>query len=198
MGSFCIFLCLMLASAAANAQDSAKTQNPWTGNINVFLGGKNLDHDDWEPADKQGELGVLFDLRDNDWPLSVAVDLLGAAAEETDYAPLLGTIATMKSYTSEVDIGVRKIWEISPNIRPFIGGGLSFISAEIRVITTSTKQVDDDYGTGFWLGGGVYWIIGEQFNIGVELRTSAARMHLLGTDKRAGGGHLGMLLGYHW
>lgn len=176
----------------------AAAQDVWTGNANVLLGAKALDKDDWEPAEEQSEFGIEIDFRKKDWPVNIAIDLLGATGEGTAIEPFSGTEAKLKSKTSEFNIGVRKIWDQFPHVRPFIGGGLSFIRAEAEVSAFGTSVSDDDTGTGIWLGGGVYWTLGEHFNLGLELKSSYAKVTLFDTEVNAGGGHFGMLAGYHW
>jgi len=63
------------------ARRAAAEEKRWIGNVNLLLGAKTLEKDDWEPAEKQGEVGFELDFKRPDWPLSVALDLLGAAGE---------------------------------------------------------------------------------------------------------------------
>ncbi len=176
---------LMLFFASANA-------NAWTGNVNAFLGQKTLEEDDWAPLDKQAEFGVLVDFKQPDWPVSIALDFLGSY----DEAIALGF--NFEGTTSEFDVGVRKIWDVSGStIRPYIGGGLAFINAELK-ITTYPTITDDDNGTGIWFGGGVYWALGPHFNLGFDLRYSKADVTVYDVDVEAGGTHAGVTLGYHW
>ncbi len=175
---------LMLFFINANA-------NEWTGNVNFFLGQKTLDENDWAPADKQAEFGVLVDFKQSHWPVSIAIDFLGSTDEETVSG------INFEGSTSEFDIGVRKIWEVAgSSIRPYIGGGLAFINAEFKA--TNFPVSDDDNGTGIWLNGGVYWTLGQHFNLGLDLRYSQADVTLFGIDADAGGTHAGIILGYHW
>jgi hypothetical protein len=178
-----VILMLFFINAPANA---------WTGNANVFLGQKTLDKDDWEPADEQAEFGVLVDFKQIDWPVSIAIDLLGSVDEVT----IAGI--TIEASTSEFDVGVRKIWEVSgSSIRPYIGGGIAFVSAEIKETSFTNLSVDDS-GTGIWLNGGIYWTLGQNFNLGLDLRYSQADVTFFGEDVKAGGTHAGVILGYHW
>ncbi|UCD85654.1 MAG: hypothetical protein JSU92_05540 [Deltaproteobacteria bacterium] len=162
-----------------------------TGNVNVFLGGKTLD-DSWEPAEQQAEIGLQVDFRPRSWPINFVIDFLGGYGEGT----LLGI--ECKSTTSEVNIGVRKIWEQFVYVRPFIGGGVSFIHGEFTGVPFGIEITDDDDGVGGWLGGGVYWTLAEHFNIGLEAKGSIAKLTLFGGDVNGGGGHFGMLIGGHW
>ncbi|MBI5406860.1 MAG: outer membrane beta-barrel protein [Nitrospirae bacterium] len=176
----------------------ASAQGVWTGNINVLLGAKALDKDDWEPADEQGEFGIEIDFREKNWPVNIAIDLLGATGEGTALEPFTGMFAKLESTTSEFNVGVRKIWEQYPHVRPFIGGGLSLIRGEGKVSVSGISVPDNDTGAGIWLGGGVYWALSEHFNLGLELKSSYAQVTLFDTDVNVGGGHFGLLAGYHW
>lgn len=188
---WCIFVSVSLMLLMINSEVTASEQGGWTGNVNVFLGGKALDEDTWTPAEEQAEGGIQIDFRPRSWPVSLVIDLLGAYGEET----LSGT--KVESVTSELNIGVRKIWEQFTYVRPFIGGGISFIHGEFSVEALGNKVYEDD-GAGLWFGGGVYWTLAKHFNIGLELKGSAAEVTLFGIDANAGGGHFGMLVGGHW
>jgi len=57
---------------------------------------------------------------------------------------------------------------------------------------------EDDTGTGFAICGGVYWTIGQHFNLGLDVRYSSAEATLYETKAAIGGTHSGLILGYHW
>jgi len=57
----------------------------WTGNINVFMGGKQLEEDDWEPLDEQDEYGIMLDFKQESWPISIAIDFLSSSDKQTCY-----------------------------------------------------------------------------------------------------------------
>ncbi len=164
----------------------------WTGNVNIFLGAKAMDQDDWEPAHEHGQVGLLVDFRRQFWPVNIAVDLLFSNGE--------GTVGGLdvEATTAELNVGVRKIWDHLSMIRPYVGGGLAMIYAEGTVSLAALSESVDDSSLGFWLNGGVYWALGETFNIGIDLRYSAADVTLMGEDVKAGGGHAGLILGWHW
>ena len=163
-------------------------QTVWTGNANVFLGGKFLDDDEWEPADDQLVLGVQLDARPQDWPVNLALDIRYGFGDGNFFG------VEFESNILEFDLGVRKIFEQHPILRPFIGGGLSIVEAEFSGLGLS----DDDVGIGFWIGGGFYLLLQEHFNIGLDLRFSTADVTLFGVDADAGGFQVGLLTGYHW
>ena len=161
----------------------------WTGNVNFTLGSKALDEDDWEPVEDQGEFGIHVDFRKQEWPVNIAIAILGSAADD-DYRGI-----DVEGSTSELRFGVRKIWEPTENMRPFLGGGLGFMSAEWDVEGFGN---DDDSTLGLWIDGGIYWTINHSFNLGFELGYSEGDVDIAGYDVNAGGGHAALLLGYHW
>jgi opacity protein-like surface antigen len=164
----------------------------WSGNANFILGTKSLENSDWGTLDEQLAVGVLVDFKQKNWPISMAIDLLGSLDEED----IPG--GKREGSTSEFDIGVRKIWEVSgSSIRPFIGGGIAFIDAEQKLTNGISVSVDDS-ATGVWLNGGVYWTLGQHFNLGLQARYSKAEVTLAGIDVEAGGTIAAIMLGYHW
>jgi hypothetical protein len=187
---------------AMGSEVYALQQTDWTGNINVFLGSKTLDDDDWDPIDKQDEFGIKVDFRQRSWPVSIAIEY-SYSSDEDDmliWDPFFGYVdLDIEGNTSELCFGVRKIWDHFPMVRPFIGGGIAFISAEFELSALGDSVSDDDTAFGIWIGGGVYWTISEHFNIGLDLKWSEAQeVTLFGVDGEAGGSHFGLLVGYHW
>ncbi len=108
----CPFLSLLfLVLPVAHAGD-------WTGNVSGYVGRKFMDDSDWPNLDQQLVIGVLFDIRKREWPVSIAVDILGSGDGNESGSRKL------KGYTLEEYIGVRKIFELqNPSIRPYVGGG---------------------------------------------------------------------------
>jgi opacity protein-like surface antigen len=157
-----------------------------TGNVNLLIGQKTLDKDDWEPLDKQAEIGVMFDIGGKDWPVNFALDMLVSADEET----ISGV--DVDASTAELDIGIRKSF-LEGNLHPYAGGGLAVIQSRIDGI-----DEDTDTGLGFWVSGGLYYSIIEHINVGFDLRYSYAKTTLFGIEGQAGGTHVALFAGYHW
>lgn len=173
----------------------------WTGNLNFFLGTKTLEEDDWEPVEEQTEGGVLIDFKQKDWPVSIAIVILASSEEQTGlyYDPFVGYYyVTFEGETRELDFGIRKIWDRSPSLRPFIGLGITYVEAKARVNAFGISAFGEGDGTGFWIGGGVYWTIGKNFNLGLDVRLSQAEVTINNVEGEAGGTHAGLLIGYHW
>ncbi len=199
---FALVVCLSTSSAMAG------------GDANVIFGHKSLSEGKFDDlgVDGQPELGFTVTL-DFQWPIALAIDLLSSQADRTETTAAAFPVTTRtKVDTLELDLGVRKFWEIK-KWRPYVGGGLSMIRLDTKQ-TTSTDILgnivedvlidDDDSGVGFWLAGGTLWTLPEGFNVGAEVRYSDADGDLTSegfTSKEsfdAGGFHVGVMVGYHW
>ena len=161
----------------------------FTGNIRVLAGQKQLDEDDWKALDRQDEIGLLFDIKKKQWPVSIAIDLLGAGDQDTG-------AGIEDTYTFEQHFGIRKTWQRPDSkFQPYVGGGVALIEAGIEPVA-GAKETDREIGA--WIGGGAYWMLTSHVNVGFDVRFSAAEVELRGRDYQAGGTHYGLTLGYRW
>jgi len=159
----------------------------WEGNIRIFLGGKALDEDDWEPVENQAEFAILSDFGPAGWPVHFAADLRFGASEEEDF---LGFDLISTSW--ELNLGVRRVFETGTSVKPFIGGGISFGGAEIELDGDS----ESESGVGIWLDFGVDFGLGGPVSLGFEFCFSFIPVEIVGVDTDAGGGHFGITLGF--
>lgn len=171
------------------------------GNVNFLFGEKQLASSDWAaPYDNQDEFGIMFDMGDRYWPVHLAVDLLGSS-RTVIYSDGDRTIST-----GELDVGVRKIFDIyGTSLHPYVGGGVAFVSATYEdYYYYYGTYTNSDSAIGGWLNAGIYWTLGNMFNIGLDARYSAADVSLYDYDLGryinvdAGGVHAGLLFGIHW
>ncbi|HET9481012.1 MAG TPA: hypothetical protein VFP98_04580, partial [Candidatus Polarisedimenticolia bacterium] len=138
------------------------------------------------------ELGVEVSIGPGNWPIDLALDAFFSAGDEEEFG------LDIDLTTQEFAGGIRKIWEAG-NARPYIGGGLAIIRADAEISTPGGSVSDDDIGIGPWFGGGVFWRIGQAFNIGIAGRWSTADVEFDGgPEVDAGGLHAGLLLGWGW
>ena len=197
----CIVLCLAtICPTTVTARQSEKPKG-WTINANAFLGAKFLEKDNWEPVDQPFEGGVLLDFRPRKWWINFAVDFLYAWDQEDVGIMDLGIgkySVAVESQFIELNLGVRKIWESFKYIRPFIGGGLAIINGRIESRTMGGSAADQDTGFGIWVDTGLYVLLSNRFNIGMEGRWSKAEVDLFDREARVGGWHIGVILGLHF
>ena len=172
----------------------------WSGNVNLLLGSKGMSDRDWL-ATSHGEVGVLLDFGRTDWPVNIAIDMLSSRGEFTGlaYGPGWGIVYVEEEVkTRELDLGVRHYFDLGTNMRPYFGGGLALVSLETDWrIDSGAWLHDEGKGGGLWLNGGLKWEL-DAFNIGFDVRVTAADVTVDGGDVSGGGGHAGLILGYHW
>lgn len=198
MGRKIITILALIILVSATAAHCAEEDERIRGNVGGFIGFKALDEDDWEPIEGQFQFGTLFDITPPGWPVSLAADLMLSTGYEEDEI-VNGLLADIEGSTLEIDLGVRKIFMAGGGFRPYIGAGLSFISAWYEIDYVSIPSVDDDdSGAGVWLGGGFYGDVSNHVYVGCDIRYSTAEVELFGEDKDAGGFQLGATVGYHW
>lgn len=191
-------LLLVLLGALNVSLAHANDEDAVTGNINVFLGTKALDEDDWFPTENQREGGIDFDSRLYSMPVNLVLTLRWSEDDGVD--PSFGS-ETLTGRTAEYGAGVRKIFDTLPIVRPYLGGGLALFTYE--GVIADLNVVETDAAAGLWFDGGVYVTVAGHLNIGVQARLSWAPEDLLGLDLNTGpvdpgGVHLGLLAGYHF
>ncbi len=161
----------------------------YDSNVRLLVGQKHLDSDDWNTLDRQNEIGVIFDIKKSSWKASIALDVMGSGEDKNE-------VGKERGFTLEQHLGLRKIWTIDDlNLSPYLGGGIAFIQAEYEVIG-SIK--DDDSAVGTWIGTGADWHLTPKMSLGIDIRYSQADVTVFDQDRKAGGLHTGVTLGYRW
>ena len=198
----------------------------WTGNVNLTLGGVYRSDlgSEFEQIDATSlEAGLSVDCRARSWPVNIYFGIKASEAN-ADIRFLAGPIGLIGSdwdeeiKFTEVQLGVRKIWEESRRVRPYVGCGLAYAKAEY-----SLRDRDYDWGTntwqlaleressssgiGAWLNAGIYWTLFSHMNIGMDIGYSYIPLALdvvdyhseeeLERDINAGGFRIAVALGLH-
>lgn len=135
-------------------------------NVNVYVGQRMVDEDDWEPVDDQMVIGVEVDKFDPSESFGWEAAIFYASDDGTNFG------GNVDASTTEFAFGLRKTLFTSTRLRPYVGVGLAAIRAEID----DAAGVDEDNTAGVYAHGGVYWDVGQNFHIGVDVRT------VFGTD----------------
>jgi hypothetical protein len=172
------------------------------GNVLFSLGGRQLE-DDAEPFDEQGEFGVNLMYGKETWPVSLSFALLGSYDEQRVSAPfgLPALLVDAELGIGELAVGVTKVWEKHTHARPYLGGGLSFLSARIEAteVTTGLSRDADDGTVAPYAEGGVFWRLGKGFNIGLGARLLfGAEVEFEGVEIDANYSQVHGLIGWGW
>ena len=174
------------------------------GDANFVLGGRRMgDEAFWHPLEDQGASGVTVDFGRNGWPVQLAAGINVSEAEDRVRFFDPSGLPTHSKYTGtvqELSFGVMKIWQQEGRrMRPYLGGGLSYVTAMFELEFGGSNLEDHDSSIGAYAQGGVFWRLRKRLNIGVD-----ARM-LRVTDIQVSNGkgdadyeQLGFLLGWGW
>lgn len=131
-------------------------------NFSVLVGLRSLDEDDWKPVEDQLAIGVEVDQYDpNDafgWEVGIQYS--------SDDGSVLGT--DVGGSMTEFSFGIRKTFMTSGRFHPYLGGGLAAVRAESDITGGSSDQ---DNSPGGYVHGGVYWNVGQNLNIGFDVRS---------------------------
>jgi hypothetical protein len=181
-----ILILLLLTTSKTIADDIS-------GHIGGFAGLKIMDSGDWPELNTHFAMGILFDIKKDSWPVSIALDIFDTGDEyKHDGVKDLG-------HTTEYQLGIRKIFTNQyPKIQPYVGGGVSFFSAEQEYQDNVTIMKQDDGGVGGWFGVGMYYEINPKFVLGLDARFSYGKVTLFDKELDAGGLYTGLTAGYQF
>ena len=188
------FPLVLLAGFVPGIAGAASAEGDWTGHANFLIGQSFLDDGKWGSLDHQDAYGLEIDFRNRHWPVNIAIDLVGCSKEEDSLVPGTGRVIRQSADISELDLGVRKVWDQGPFIHPFVGGGIGIVTAERQSLGI---ELDGD-GVGLWLDTGINLAVTTHFNVGVELRYSWAEVDLGPERINTGRVTAGALLGFRW
>jgi hypothetical protein len=181
-----IILVFVLASFPAHAEI--------TGNVNLLPGFKILEGgaSSWDDVNVQTELvipGIEANFRGVSWPVSINLayhDTSSLTWMNLITAPL-GTVSMEYGETQEFNLGVRKIWESAPHVRPYIGAGASYMRGYMQKTFNFAWAPEVDYdlsdrsdGWGGYIEAGVYWEIVKHLNLGLGVAWSKANLKFSG------------------
>ena len=173
-------------SATAGSTQAASHEHQ----IKLYLGQRSLDEDDWAPVEDQVAFQLEYSHESPADAVGWEVGIGGSADDDTidiGFGPQDVTVATGEIYG-----GVRKSFG-SGNVRPYVGGGLSFINLDAEVDSAS----EDDSSLGLYLHGGVEFLLGQSFALGLDLRTLlGSEITLAGFDTDADYLQLALTVGW--
>ena len=140
----------------------AKVADAPANRLTIYLGRRSLDDDDfWTPVEDQAVFAVEFAHEPEGSSIGWEIGLAGSA----DDANVAGI--NVEGTTGELYGGVVKSFQ-SPGskLRPYIGGGLSYITAEVEALGASV----DDSSIAAYVHGGAAVHLTEALFLGVDLR----------------------------
>lgn len=173
--------------------------NRWHGSIAFPIGFQAAD--DFGDVDEMVNLG-LFDLgiQPAGSPVSLVVQLLAGYSSDLPDENASGPFGEGDdTLVTQFNLGLRYMMG-SGNVRPYIGGGASFVDASILGDDNDgygNDELDSDSDFAGWFGGGVHFTSRSGFLLGVNVQyLFGADATLGGTEYELDGITAGILLGY--
>ncbi|HEX4825265.1 MAG TPA: hypothetical protein VFV19_13245 [Candidatus Polarisedimenticolaceae bacterium] len=191
---------VLTALAALALAASTPAAARYHGNVNLFVGEKLMDKQDWDPVEDQPEFGVMFAFGLEHSPVHFAMDILYSQKDSVVDSPFLGPV-DVKSSSAEYAIGVRKVWDLGA-FHPLVGAGGCLVAVNLDYDAPGFHPHYADNAYGLWIEGGLSWRLAGHMNLGLDARYTHADARFmrngLPVDIAAGGLHAGVLLGYGW
>ena len=151
-------------------------QSPARRSIDVYVGQRNLDTNDWAPVDEHTAFGAIFVYEPTDLAFGIEAGIQHSEADPNNFlVPILGTV-DFRSEITEVYGGIHKSIRVASSIEPYIGAGLSFATVRFEGSGGGGSSSDDDTTSGVYIHAGVAFLPGPRLRVGVDVRT------VMGTD----------------
>lgn len=162
--------------------------------MNLAIYGRNLTSDVWEGVDEHVGVGLTWDQGKPGRLLHWDIGLHFSDSDETFYDPFYGPIKETVTI-AELSGGGLRIWDSKP-FKPYLGAGVTLMLINDELETLSGRLDDDAFLTGLYVRGGIYWRIGEMFNLGIDGRlTYTDDADLFGFEQTPNYRQLGLLFG---
>lgn len=183
------------------AYDLRQDPDRWHGSIAFPIGFQATE--DFGDVDELASIG-LFDLaiQPAGSPVSLVVQLLGGFSSELPVEDPTGPFAEGDdTLISQFNLGLRYMMGTG-NVRPYIGGGASFVDASVLGddddgFRYGNDELDSDSDFAGWFGGGIHFTSRSGFLLGVNVQyLFGAEANLGGTEYDLDGITAGILLGY--
>ena len=184
-----------LAASAVSAEDMS-------GNTQFVIGQRYLRDAKWGTLDSPTVFGIEVDFAPSSSPVHVAMGVMvsGESGTGTIAEPMFGETGSVDSRFFEFSAGF--LWHPVKKaiVRPYLGAGAVILTASNTSdwgAFSSGSHSDTSFG---WYGNaGVFFKVGEHFNIGVDGRAvRGTKITLSGIEGNADYEQVGMLLGFSW
>jgi hypothetical protein len=147
--------------------------------------------DDWFPFEKYSEIGVEGSFGKADEPLLFATDLFMSQDSTREGNK------TIFSDGYQLQLGLRKIWTFAKRWNPYAGAGLTLAQSDADRVVGDEVENESDLTEGFWLGGGLFYRVGRNLNLGIAARATLMKDYrLFGADRNGSSTHLGFVIGW--
>lgn len=165
----------VLVPSAARAEDMS-------GNVQFLVGQRYLG-DFWKPLDTPMTFGVNVDFAPESAPVHVALGMSMAGDQQTITGSYFGDTGDVEDAFWELSAGF--VWlPLKKGVaRPYLGAGIVILGAGVGSDWNFWDGGDTDHSFGFYGNAGVYFKVGDTFNIGLDGRAVTGTKITLGTQE---------------
>jgi hypothetical protein len=168
-----------------------------TGNVNFVIGARHLDDDTWDKVQNQVSGSIAVDFSPEDWPVHFVFGAAGSGRDENGESWRWWDRTTDYGRVGELSFGAVLLPNRKSQTRPFIGAGVAKTFSRVGHKVNGEWIEESDNAVGVYLNAGVYWRLGEKFNIGLDARVlRGATGTLFGVEQSANYKQIGLLLGF--
>jgi hypothetical protein len=184
--------------AAAFLAAPAASADGMSGNTQFLIGQTYL-HDFWKPLDEPSAFGLEVDFAPSESPVHVALGLNVAGEGKHVSTPYFGE--TGHVYAGFVEFSAGFLWHPVKHAvaRPYLGAGVLRVFAGTGTSSDFWSGGDSDQSFGFYGNAGIFFKVGDTFNIGLDGRlVRGTKITLAGLEGDADYGQVSLLLGFSW
>ena len=204
-----VLVAAFLAAGAASAEEppstapaeeapSTDSSDGMTGNVQFLIGQTYLG-DFWKPLDEPASFGLEVDFGPSKSLVHVAMAWSGSGDSATVTAPYFGRTGHVAVGFLEFSAGFLVLPVRHAPVRPYFGGGALRIFASTDSGANAWNGGDDDTSFGFYGNAGVFFKVGDHFNIGFDGRiVRGTKILLVGVEGDADYEQISMLIGFSW
>jgi hypothetical protein len=187
----CALAVVFLAVPSARAEDTS-------GNVQFFVGPRWLG-DDWKPLDQPTVFGVEVDFAPASSPIRVAIATMIARDSARVTSPFFGSIGDVDAGFFELSAGFLWVPVKKGVVRPYAGAGVVLMDAGLNPDWNFWDAGETDHSFGLYENVGLYFKVGETFNIGMDGRfVQGTKVSIAGQDVDANYEQASLLLGFSW
>jgi len=194
-----LFVCASLLAGSAAAQEQQQPQaqeQDMDGNVQFLIGQRYLG-DVWSPLDEPMMFGMNIDFAPASSPVHVALGFSMAWDKQDVGTPVFGKTGDLQNGFFEFSTGFVWLPVKKAFVRPYLGAGVLILGAGVGSNFDFWDAGDGDHSFGFYANGGVFFKVGESFNIGFDGRVvRGTEVTLSGQEGDADYEQVSMLIGF--
>ena len=169
-----------------------------SGNVQ-FLVGQRYMSDYWKELDRPTMFGVVVDFAPESSPVHVALGGQFSAESKTVTTPTFGQTGNVAVGQFEFSAGFVWLPVKKAPVRPYLGAGALLLTAAVGSDWSEFGTGNTDTSFGFYGNAGIYFKVGDTFNIGLDGRiVRGTSITIAGTKVDADYERASLLVGFSW